>query len=735
MAIAATSLEGAASASNASSYATGSITPTANRLVLAAVSNFRGGSGAIEIPTLTGNGLTWVQVATVQSANANLGRRVTVFRAMGASPSAGAVTIDFAGATQSNCAWSIIEFSDIDTSGTDGSGAVVQSKTASNTTGTAGTADFDAAFGDAVNNATYSALTMGGGGTDVITHEAGFTELHEVQPTGEAQRLHSMWRLAEDQTPAPTWVNSLHWAQVAIEIKAAGAGPQTLTGTLFTKAATFPTGVVSQSGIQNLTGTLFAKAPTFNVGTVVFGGATVRTHRATAAAAGVTSMTSTAFTPTADSILLCFTFGRLDAGVPTPTVTGHSLTWEIIGTAAASAGRAGWLFGARVGPSPTSGTVTVDYGTTLEIGYSIVEEAGTASGSLPDVIRLVGLDANDTLRTSFAIHQQAFVYPVNDALGFWYIGNSTTATVGSGWTELGQAAAGSICVLAQGRIGEGLVMDATWGAASHLGAIFACEVRAAGSSAFPPVRDVRWLTRGSGTAGTTITTDSITPTAEALVCVLISAGRSTGPQTPTSVVGNGITYTLAGTVDFATVATPLWRFSVWTGSAAAPTAGTVVVTFPGNQSEGRRWAIFEAEDVTSVIQIAVDADDTATALSATLGAFTHVNNPTFGLFTAFVSQTWPTPGSGFQHIVDPANNDRMSGFWRGSNDTTVDMTYATASHAAFIALELEAVPVGVSQIPDATTSNDGWATAPLAGQAIHTYIASDDFDYITVTVP
>lgn len=41
----------------------------------------------------------------------------------------------------------------------------------------------------------------------------------------------------------------------------------------------------------------------------------------------------------------------------------------------------------------------------------------------------------------------------------------------------------------------------------------------------------------------------------------------------------------------------------------------------------------------------------------------------------------------------------------------------------------------VSQVPNATTSNVGWDTAPLAGQAIHTYIATDDSNYITVTVP
>lgn len=42
--------------------------------------------------------------------------------------------------------------------------------------------------------------------------------------------------------------------------------------------------------------------------------------------------------------------------------------------------------------------------------------------------------------------------------------------------------------------------------------------------------------------------------------------------------------------------------------------------------------------------------------------------------------------------------------------------------------------VTVSQRPDATVSNVGWDTAPTPGQLIHTHIAADDSDYITVTV-
>ena len=42
--------------------------------------------------------------------------------------------------------------------------------------------------------------------------------------------------------------------------------------------------------------------------------------------------------------------------------------------------------------------------------------------------------------------------------------------------------------------------------------------------------------------------------------------------------------------------------------------------------------------------------------------------------------------------------------------------------------------LSVRQRPNATTSNDGWDTGPTPGQAIHTYLASDDSDYVTVTV-
>lgn len=107
------------------STTTASWTPVANRLNLIAVVTSHATNA--QTCTLSGNGLTWVSIATIQySSNA---RRITLFRALGASPSAGVTTITIAGSSNSDVGWSIWDFTDVDTSGTNGSGAIVQSVT------------------------------------------------------------------------------------------------------------------------------------------------------------------------------------------------------------------------------------------------------------------------------------------------------------------------------------------------------------------------------------------------------------------------------------------------------------------------------------------------------------------------------------------------------------------------------------------------------------------------------
>jgi hypothetical protein len=94
------------SATDANSYNTASITPTADKSVLVAV-QARQGAGTPEIPTVSGCGLTWTQVGTYNPPANATNRRNTIFLGIGASPSTGALTIAFNGVTQSHAMWSV----------------------------------------------------------------------------------------------------------------------------------------------------------------------------------------------------------------------------------------------------------------------------------------------------------------------------------------------------------------------------------------------------------------------------------------------------------------------------------------------------------------------------------------------------------------------------------------------------------------------------------------------------
>ena len=91
-------------------YSTASQTPTANRVVLAVVAS-SATSTRPDAPTLSGNGLTWVNIGTFYGSTTGTTRvRVTGFAALtGASPSAGVVTITHA-SSQAACSWSFAEF-------------------------------------------------------------------------------------------------------------------------------------------------------------------------------------------------------------------------------------------------------------------------------------------------------------------------------------------------------------------------------------------------------------------------------------------------------------------------------------------------------------------------------------------------------------------------------------------------------------------------------------------------
>lgn len=220
MAISMSALSGGTGGSNtdATSYATGSVTLTANRLYLISVSNRKTGSSP-DTPTITG----WTQVATQLNVAPN--ERCTVLRQLPGSDSTGTHTIDFGGATQLNCQWAIIEITGHDTSGTNGSGAIVQSKSGQADVTSSFSLTFDAAFGDSTNNATFGAIACNAVSADTfITPDVNMTELTEISATGlEPGHQETQWKLGEEATVNWTTSSNVDSAYIIVEIKAAVA--------------------------------------------------------------------------------------------------------------------------------------------------------------------------------------------------------------------------------------------------------------------------------------------------------------------------------------------------------------------------------------------------------------------------------------------------------------------------------------------------------------------------------
>lgn len=110
------------SATSGDSFTLTSWTPAANDLILVSVAQ-RDESIAISV---SGNGLTFVEVYNIDNTQGQNG--IALFRAMGASPSTGQITVTVTGNTKPVVAVAS-RFSGCDTSGTNGSGAIEASAT------------------------------------------------------------------------------------------------------------------------------------------------------------------------------------------------------------------------------------------------------------------------------------------------------------------------------------------------------------------------------------------------------------------------------------------------------------------------------------------------------------------------------------------------------------------------------------------------------------------------------
>ena len=205
-----------AAGNSADPWTTASQSPTTNDLITAAVSVQCFGGGTLPTTvSLSGNGLTWVEVDH-QDDTPDL-HTIWFFRALGTA-SSGTVSITQTGGSSIKGAnWTFEDWAGIDTSGSNGSGAVVQSaKQLSSSANPQVITCTLSALGDAVNNAVYMAQSSGSSSTP----GGSYTEL--VDQAGTDYFMQSEWLLPGTTTPSATAATNFQpQVGIAIEIKAA----------------------------------------------------------------------------------------------------------------------------------------------------------------------------------------------------------------------------------------------------------------------------------------------------------------------------------------------------------------------------------------------------------------------------------------------------------------------------------------------------------------------------------
>lgn len=254
----------------ATSATSTSWTPGSNELLLCLIAMRSTSAPGTNVSSVTGNGLTWVKVLDADDTQNVI--NLTVWRAMGASPSAGGVTVNWA-LNPVSCNFQIIRFSGVDTTGTNGSGAIG----ATNSANTGATDTTPATTSVTTTRANSRVIGFACGRGQTYTVGSGFTSIlinQTASSAGNAVRSSSEYKDVASSGTSTTTDFSLSsagdWVIAALEILEPGgtvynqtvSGSITPTGTLV-KATTHklsggitPTGTLRKATTRALAGAL-----------------------------------------------------------------------------------------------------------------------------------------------------------------------------------------------------------------------------------------------------------------------------------------------------------------------------------------------------------------------------------------------------------------------------------------------------------------------------------------------
>lgn len=206
------------SSTDAVSYSNSSWTPPTSGLIVAWVYNRIANCG--NTPTMSGNGITWVQIDTI-CVDPGSSHRITLFAAdaaEGGGADVGATTVDYNSETQlmTQASFSQITGADL---GSGVSGAFIQSPD-SNGNGTSGSVT----LASAADSGNRPIAAFGHQANEVTNPDSAWTETDDSNGSGPTRGFETQWDTDGFQNASATWSTTSDWIGMAAEVKVEGTG-------------------------------------------------------------------------------------------------------------------------------------------------------------------------------------------------------------------------------------------------------------------------------------------------------------------------------------------------------------------------------------------------------------------------------------------------------------------------------------------------------------------------------
>lgn len=427
---------------NAANYTTASVAPTASKLVTAHITSQGVNTSDRTAPSSVGGGnFTLIDEQQVSGYT-----QASVWRYLNASPFSGTVAINHP-LTQDVVCWTLLEWANADTSGTNGSGAIdtVAKSSGTSTTPSPGTISHSGSGAHTVCQVSHSSDS-----TSTVATMSGEYDLAQAviqsQTDSSWYAAHSVYVATTQQTACtPTLSASRTWGAIAFGIKQAASGP---TYTLTADGNTY-----SLTG--QAAGLLFGRALAANGTTYTLTGQAATLARGRTLTADGTTYTLTgqdagllrgwnlqasggSFALTGQDAALVYA-RRLVADGATYALTGQdaTLTKGYVLTAsgntyALSGQDAGLLYGRVLAAAGASYALT-GQAAGLTRGYTLAAEAATYS--------LTGLDASLLWHRTLTADGTTYSLTGQDAtLTYTPVGGYTLVAEGATYSLTGQDA-------------------------------------------------------------------------------------------------------------------------------------------------------------------------------------------------------------------------------------------------------------------------------------------------------